>query len=81
MLIDNGCEHMDAEKVKDKALFINSGHFGLSLLIQYSKNLEKIIIPKVEPADKANETDTIITIDGFPLLFRSSSGDNQKLFG
>lgn len=56
--IDNGCEHMLAAKVSAKALRANSGHLGKGLAIQYSNKFENKIIPIVEPADNAKDTDT-----------------------
>lgn len=60
MEIDNGCEHMLAAKVSAKALRTNSGHFGNGFAIQYSNKLENKIIPMVEPAERAKDTDTAV---------------------
>ena len=49
---------MLAAKVNAKALRANSGHFGSGFAIQYSNKLENKIIPIVDPADNAKETDT-----------------------
>ena len=58
---DKGCEQMLAAKVKESALLIISGHFGHGNLIQYSKREENIIIPKVDPADNAKDTETLVS--------------------
>lgn len=49
---------MLAAKVSARALRTNSGHFGIGLAIQYSNKLENKIIPIVDPAESAKETDT-----------------------
>ena len=56
--IDSGWLQRFAANVRATALRIHSGHFGNGLVIQYSNKLENKIIPKVEPAESANETDT-----------------------
>lgn len=55
---DNGCEQMLAAKVSANALRTNSGHFGSGFAIQYSNRFENKMIPIVDPADNANDTDT-----------------------
>lgn len=49
---------MLAAKVSANALRANSGHFGNGFAIQYSNKFENKIIPIVDPADNAKETDT-----------------------
>ena len=49
---------MLAAKVSAKALRANSGHFGSGFAIQYSNKFENKMIPIVDPADNAKETDT-----------------------
>ena len=49
---------MLAAKVRATALRTHSGNFGNGRANQYSNNPENIMIPKVEPADSANETET-----------------------
>lgn len=49
---------MLAAKVRAKALRAQDGHFGNGFAIQYSNKTENMIIPIVDPADNAKETDT-----------------------
>ncbi len=54
--IDNGWLHKLAAKVRATALRTHSGHFGIGLAIKYSNNPEKIMMPKVDPAESAKDT-------------------------
>lgn len=56
--IDSGCEQMLAAKVSANALRTNSGHFGKGFAIQYSNKFENKMMPIVDPADNAKETET-----------------------
>lgn len=49
------------ENVNERALDISPGHFGKGFTIQYSIILENNIIPIVDPADSAKETDTDVS--------------------
>lgn len=49
---------MLAAKVSANALRTNSGHFGSGFAIQYSNKFENKMIPIVDPADNAKETET-----------------------
>lgn len=49
---------MLAASVIARALRAQEGHFGNGFAIQYSNKTENIMIPIVDPADNANETDT-----------------------
>lgn len=51
---------MLAAKVKANALRAKSGHFGNGFAIQYSNKFENKMMPIVEPADNAKETETAV---------------------
>ena len=81
--MDNGCEQMLAAKVSARELRTNSGHLGRGLAIQYSNKLENKIIPIVDPADSANETDTeVVTSRAIKIIMqmpRAFSGAGRRL--
>ena len=49
---------MLAAKVSANALRTNSGHFANGFAIQYSNKFENKMMPIVDPADNAKETET-----------------------
>lgn len=68
---------MLAAKVSARALRTNSGHFGIGLAIQYSNKLENKIIPIVDPADSAKETDTeVVTSSAIKIIMQMPSAFN-----
>lgn len=65
---------MLAAKVSASALRANSGHLGIGLAIQYSNKLENKIIPIVDPAESANETDTeVVTSSAIRIIMHIPS--------
>lgn len=49
---------MLAAQVRARALRAQEGHLGNGFAIQYSNKTENMIIPIVDPADNAKETET-----------------------
>lgn len=49
---------MLAAKVSARGLRSSSGHFGNGFAIQYSNKFENKMMPIVDPADNAKETET-----------------------
>ena len=65
---------MLAAKVKANALRAKSGHFGNGFAIQYSNKFENKMMPIVEPADNAKETETdVVTSSATKIIIHRPS--------